>query len=60
MKKIFLSLFAIASLAFLLVSCTRGNEDTLVNPNPEVIDPRVLVTSADSTRRIIKSSGINS
>jgi len=54
MKKIFLSLFAIASLAFLLVSCTRGNEDTLVNPNPEVIDPRVLVTSADSTGVLLK------
>ncbi|HUR11951.1 MAG TPA: hypothetical protein VM012_11305 [Flavitalea sp.] len=54
MKKIFLSLIAIAGLSILFISCERGNSDALVPANPDVIDPRILVTSADSTGVFLK------
>lgn len=54
MKKICLSLFVLAVASILFVSCEKGVDDLLVPANPDVIDPRVLVTSADSTGVMLK------
>ena len=60
MKKLLLPLFAIALLT---ISCDKTLDDPLLEPNPEIIDPRTLKTTSDSVGvmlRVPESTPANS